>query len=368
MASTPLLEYLKNESSSLPTMDYRGAELVARFGDSQAELTALRTGCGIYDLGFLERTELNGKDRVRWLNGMVTNNIRDLIVGSGVYAFLLNPQGQIQGDLYAYRLEDSILIDTDRAQAETTLAKLKRYIIMDDVKMNSLADKVTAIGVSGPRAREVLTLAGITIPETQPLQFFIPQCSCDCNCIECTLIRGQDAPRETYEIWIAPGEIGKVWEALTAAGATPVGAEAQEIRRIVQGIPLYGVDIRERELPQETAQMRALNFTKGCYIGQEIVERIRARGHVNRKFTGFLTNDAKQLERGAKISADGKEVGEITSLASLHDESGERTLALGYIRREAAAAGREVIIGDVKANVVDLPLQVSVSQEVVAAH
>lgn len=369
MVPTALLEYLKTESSSLPVAGYRGAETVARFSDPKSELAALNSGCGVFDLGFWLRTELTGKDRVRWLNGMVTNNIRDLAVSQGVYAFVLNPQGQIQGDLCAYRLEDSILLDTDRAQAENTLAKLKRYIIMDDVKMNTLGDQVTAIGVSGANVREVLSRAGIAIPDTQPLQFFIPHCTCDCSCIECTVIRGEDSPQESYEIWIAPGEVAKVWKALTRAGATPVGAEAQELRRMIRGIPLYGADIHERELPQETEQERALSFTKGCYIGQEIVERIRSRGHVNRKFTGFVAEGAGQLNRGAKIVVDGKDTGEITSVTTLHDESRDRTLALGYIRREVATPGREVVIGDVKATVVDLPLiSVPARPEVVAAR
>jgi folate-binding protein YgfZ len=374
MAPTPLalqlLEQSNNGANAPRLTDYRGAATIARFSDPQAELEVMQSGCGIYDLGFLLRTELTGKDRVRWLNGMITNNIRDLAVGHGVYAFLLNPQGQIQGDLHAYKLEDSILIDTDRGQAEATLAKLKRYIIMDDVKMNSLGETVTAVGVSGPKARAVLIAAGIAIPETEPLQIFTPQCSCDCDCLQCTVIRGEDSPRETYEIWIAPQEAGKTWRALVAAGATRVGAEAQELWRIVSAIPLYGVDILERELPQETGQTRALNFTKGCYIGQEIVERIRARGHVNRTFTGFLVEGTVRLAPGTKIAADGKDVGELTSAATFRQGSDDRTLALGYIRRETATPGREVMIGETRATVAALPLDFPkvLTPEVVAAH
>jgi len=128
------------------------------------------------------------------------------------------------------------------------------------------------------------------------------------------------------------------------------------LHRIVSGIPRYGVDIRERDLPQETEQARALNFNKGCYVGQEIVERIRSRGAVHRKFTGFMVEGAAQIAAGTKIIAGEKEVGEITSAASLRVGVSDKTVALGYIRREAGVPGREVTLGVVKATVVQLPV------------
>jgi len=143
---------------------------------------------------------------------------------------------------------------------------------------------------------------------------------------------------------------------LLAAGALPVGSEALEMLRIVSGTPRYGVDIRERDLPQETEQARALNFNKGCYVGQEIVERIRSRGAVHRKFTGFVAEGAAQITAGTKIVAVEKEVGEITSSACLQLRAGSKTVALGYIRREVGVPGREVMIGGAKATVVQLPI------------
>jgi len=140
-----------------------------------------------------------------------------------------------------------------------------------------------------------------------------------------------------------------------------VGTEALEMQRIAAGIPLYGVDIRERDLPQETEQTRALNFNKGCYVGQEIVERIRSRGNVHRKFTGFLLEGAAEIPPGAKIVSAEKEVGEITSVAALRTgaQGEERRIALGYIRREVGVPGREVTIGSSKATVIQLPLAIS---------
>src|SRR5260370_721755 len=119
-----------------------------------------------------------------------------------------------------------------------------------------------------------------------------------CGCMECTVIRCEDGQQESYEVWLAPKDAYKTWQALLAAGATPVGSEALEMQRITAGIPLYGVDIRERDLPQETEQMRALNFNKGCYVGQEIVERIRSRGNVPRKISGFVVEAAAASSPG----------------------------------------------------------------------
>jgi folate-binding protein YgfZ len=344
------------------TGEYRGAISAARFGDPRAEFAALRGGCGVYDLGYRAKISLTGADRVRWLNGMVTNNIRDLAVGRGLYAFLLNPQGRILGDLYAYNRGDSIEVDTDRSQLETILATFDHYIIMDDVEVTNFSGQLTVLGIAGPKARAVLQAAGIAVPELQPLQLVDATCSCDCGCVQCTVVRS-DIAMESYELWLAPAEVRKTWNALLASGATPVGHEALEMARIAAGIPRYGVDIRERDLPQETEQMRALNFDKGCYVGQEIVERIRSRGAVHRKFTGFALDGAVQITAGAKILMGGKEVGEVTSAASLPFGTGEKTIVLGYIRREFATPGRELVIGSVKANVVSLPIQEDVPQQ-----
>ena len=360
MGNTLLQDALRAQSGNIAgpigMLDYRGATTAARFADPQEEFSALLNGCGIYDLGFRARISLTGGDRVRWLNGMVTNNVRDLAEGHGVYAFLLDPQGRILGDMCAYNLGDALVVETDRSQVEKIVATFDHYIIMDDVEVRDISEKQTTLGLAGPRSRALLNAAGIEVPQLQPLQVITPRCNCDCDCVECTVIRGDDATNESYEIWLAPKDVYKTWQALLAAGATPVGSEALEMQRIAAGIPLYGVDIRERDLPQETEQMRALNFNKGCYVGQEIVERIRSRGNVHRKFTGFLAEGSATIAPGAKILSDEKEVGEITSVATLRMTSGEWTAALGYIRREVGVPGREVTIGGAKASVIQLPL------------
>ena len=338
------------------TGEYRGAVAAARFGNPQAEWAELRFGCGVYDLGYRAKISLTGADRVRWLNGMVTNNIRDLAADRGVYAFLLNPQGHILGDLYSYNRGDSILIDTDRSQLEKILATFDHYIIMDDVEVKNLSDELTALGITGPKARAVLSKAGIAVPEMQPLQAVEATCECDCDCVKCTVVRGQDSETESYDLWLSPSEVRKTSDALLAAGASPVGFEAIELQRIVSSIPLYGVDIRERDLPQETEQERALNFNKGCYVGQEIIERIRSRGAVHRKFSGFIADGVAAIPPGNKIVAGEKEVGEITSVAALDLRGVKKTVALGYLRREVSTPGREVVIAGVKAIVASLPI------------
>jgi folate-binding protein YgfZ len=361
MFCTPLQAALRapaaNHEVAMRSGEYRGAETAASFSDPQVEFEALRNACGVYDLGFRGRISLTGGDRARWMNGMVTNNVRDLPSGRGVYAFLLNPQGRILGDMLVYNQGEMLTVETDRSQLEKIIATFDHFIIMDDVEVKNISESWTALGLAGPRSRAVLNGAGIEVPELEPLETHTARCSCDCGCLNCTVVRGEAASPESYDVWLAPNDVHATLQALVAAGATPVGSEALEMQRIVAGIPLYGTDIRERDLPQETEQMRALNFNKGCYVGQEIVERIRSRGNVHRKFTGFSMEGPAAIAAGDKISSGDKEVGEITSVAVLRGRAAERTLALGYIRREVGTPGREVMIGEVKATVAQLPLE-----------
>jgi folate-binding protein YgfZ len=320
------------------------------FGDIRAEFQALVSGCSVYDLGSRAKISVTGGDRVRWLNGMVTNNVRDLTTGHGVYAFLLNPQGHILGDLYAYNRGESLLVDTDQSQVEKILAVFDKYIIMDDVEVENISDKWTAIGIAGPSAGECLRTAGFAVPVLEGLQFV----DLPCQQISVTLARGDNPLVDSFELWLAPENHGSLYQSLVKAGARPAGTAAVELLRIAAGIPRYGADIRERDLPQETEQERALNFVKGCYVGQEIVERIRSRGQVRRKFTGFEIR-GRLPEPGGKIQLDGKDAGEITSAASLPWASGDLSVALGYLRREAATPGKMLDTGGSKACVAHLP-------------
>ncbi|MFZ3213488.1 MAG: hypothetical protein WA188_18445, partial [Terriglobales bacterium] len=152
-------------------VEYCGAQTQAVFSSAEEELAALRTGCGIFDLGWRAKLVVTGRDRTRWLNGMVSNNIRDLAPAHGVYSFLLNPQGHILGDMYVFNRGESFLIDTDRAQAGKLAQLLKKYIIMDQVVLSEAGNSViTALGLEGPNSKEVLARAGCEPGELQPLE------------------------------------------------------------------------------------------------------------------------------------------------------------------------------------------------------
>jgi folate-binding protein YgfZ len=322
-------------------------------GNARAEFEAVRSGCGLYDLDARARVQITGGDRTRWLNGMVTNNIRDLAAGHGVYAFLLNPQGRIQADLYAYNRGESLLVETGRELLEKVLGIFGRYIIMDDVEVTDVTGKYSGIEVAGPKARAVLKAAGVEMPELAQLQF----ADLKWQAAELTANRGDNPGVESFSLWMEREQsvsFLSLRQALIEAGAARVSGSALELFRIASGIPRYGQDIRERDLPQETEQQRALNFSKGCYVGQEIVERIRSRGAVHRKFAGFEIEGPLPAP-GAKIQAEGKDVGEITSTAILPVGGKQRAVALGYIRREFEKPGKELLAGESKAIVAELP-------------
>src|SRR6202162_4901440 len=159
------------------------------YGDVRAEFHSLLSGCGLYDLSARAKIAVTGSDRVRWLNGMATNNVRDLSPGHGVYAFLLNAQGRIQADLYVFQRGDSLLVDAERGQREKVLQLFDRYIIADDVAIADLSDQLTALGLAGPESRHVLERAGIAVPDLAPLEFCSPKCDCACGCLQCTVVK-----------------------------------------------------------------------------------------------------------------------------------------------------------------------------------
>ena len=304
---TPLAEALKTMPSS-PLLQYRGAESMARFSNATDELAALLNAVGVYDLGWRRLIRCTGEDRVRWLNGMVTNFVGNLDENAGCYAFVLNAQGRIQGDLDMYRRPDFIWLETDASQVTALTAFLDHYIIMDDVTLESLP-QWTALGIAGPRAAASLTEAGLPVPSS-PLH--VSETTWQGHPVVVIAAHSPLVPR--YEIWMERESVLPLWNALQAAGALPCGVDAIESLRILEGTPAYSIDITAKDLPQETNQMRALHFNKGCYLGQEIVERIHSRGNVHRTFTGFVLADDSPTP-GTPLLAEGKPVGEITSVA-----------------------------------------------------
>jgi len=350
MSVTTLQDKLTATGAAIGT--YRGADTPMSFGNSAAEFQALLEGCGLYDMRWQAKLVLTGEDRVRWLNGMVTNNVRDLAVGHGVYCFLLTAQGRIVADLVGYNRGDYLLVTSDRTQTQAITEMFDRYIIMDDVEVADISDKLSAVGVAGRQAADIFREAGIEVSQLERGRVV----DLTWRGIGISVARETHPSIDSYEIWFASEQADTVWDALTAAGAKPVGSEALEWFRIARGVPRYGLDLSQRDLPQETEQKHALNFTKGCYIGQEIVERIRARAILHRTFTGFLI-EGEPPQAGTKIKDGDKNIGEITSAARVPFPSGERTVALGYLRREFEAPDTAVQVGEQKAIVQSIPFQ-----------
>jgi folate-binding protein YgfZ len=303
------------------------------------ELTAIRESAAIFPLDGLNARaflRITGEDATRWLNGMVTNSIQSLAPGEGNYNFLLNAQGRIQGDCTIYRDPDpeaaEFLLETQNSQLETVQQTLDRFIIMDDVELLPIMEDQRALLLVGPRAADALTALSLPTPKPigtaratysgQPILIFAPHSPL--------------VPH--YELWASPETATALRIALEAAAVTPLSSDTIEQLRILSGTPRYGQDIRNtetaRDLPQETNQTHALHFTKGCYLGQEIVERIHSRGQVHRTFTGFrLTTLPATLP--VPLTSEGKPIGEITSAAMVPLPEGDAILALGYARREA---------------------------------
>lgn len=347
---------------------YRGVMTPQELDAPEVEIAALATGAAIHDLGWMRRVAVRGADRFRWLSGMVTNTVNDLFPNTGAWNFVLNAQGHIQGDLTVWRLgeemsprrrssagteaesedrlrgtpfagESGLELEIAADQMERLLAHLNHFIIMDDVELVPLGEEKvgetgseTAVGLTGPLAGEVLERVGLPVVGVP-----MSGTSVEWNGWDLRILRVYGTRVPHYEFWLPSAGLAKLWSCLRTGGATPVGSASLEAFRIAEAIPAYGIDITERELPQETAQMRALHFAKGCYLGQEIVERIRSRGNVHRHLRPLeLTGPAPAA--GAELSLeDGTVTGQITSAAELQLKSGHRVFALSMIRSDAEA-------------------------------
>jgi aminomethyltransferase len=283
---------------------------------------------------------------------MVTNNTRDLAQDSGNYSFVLNAQGHIQGDLLAFQRGEFYMLECEAGEIAGLRGFFDKFIIMDDVEIGDISEKLTSIGVGGPLAVQVLQSAGLLTGELKPGQ--LVDGSWDGRGF--TLVRDPVVVRNWYELWLAPENVAAFWNKLLAAGAAPVGAEALEVQRILLGLPRVGVDTGARELVQETGQDYALHFAKGCYIGQEIVERVRARGVVPRRFSGLIL-EGGAAARGSKIVAGEKEIGEVTSSAEMTVDGVARRLALCYVKRSSAGEDERLVVDGHAARIVALPFQ-----------
>jgi folate-binding protein YgfZ len=343
--TTPLATLLTSAIHPARLAEYRGAMTPQGFDAIAEETTALAKGAAAHDLGWMRRVGVLGEDRFRWLSGMVTNTVNDLAPNRGAWNLVLNAQGRIQGDLTVWREGEGAAPPKDAPagandarldmeitadQYERLIAHFEHFIIMDDVELvgHDPAGE-TAVGLTGPEAEDVLSRMGLpALPE--------PMISTrvEWNGLDLQILRVYGTLVPHYELWVPVAGLTRLWRTLSTAGASPVGTAALEAFRIAEGIPAYGSDIVERDLAQETSQTRGLHFSKGCYLGQEIVERIRSRGNVHRHLRQ-LELDGPLPNAGTELTLDGARAGQIRSAAELTLGGGCRTFALGMMGGEA---------------------------------
>jgi folate-binding protein YgfZ len=326
---------------------------VTSTSNSASQLAALLRGAGISRLDQVGWIRVTGEDRVRWLNGMVTNSIQDLKDGQGTYNFLLSVQGRIQGDATIFAESDALLMETASSQIPGLMTLLDRFIIMDDVELADVTSTRSGLLVAGPQVASLLAQMGLDVEDLGVLE----ERSISWNAAQISVFHMYSPLVPRFELWAGAETVQKLFEALQNSGAVLCEAQSWEWLRIMEGTPLYGVDIRDRELPQETGQTRALHFAKGCYLGQEIVERIRSRGNVHRTFAAFRL-DGDLPPTGTLLEAEGKQVGELTNIAAipLPGADGETIqLGLGYVRREALDRGAALLYTGGVAVPVSLP-------------
>ncbi|MGH9630244.1 MAG: YgfZ/GcvT domain-containing protein, partial [Bryobacteraceae bacterium] len=285
---------------------------------------ALKEGAAWIDLTGRGKIRMRGEDRVRLLHAMTTNHIEQLTPGTGCYAFFLNAQGRILSDVNVFCLPEYLLLDTEPEAAKRVYEHLDKYIIADDVTLEDATEEMVTLSVEGPDAEQILKDLGAPIPAaTSGITEW-----------GAALIAGVSrtgAPG--YFVFLPQDDEEDLITRLEAAGV--VGADTEEVDavRLENGKTIYGIDIYESNIPQETQQMHALHFSKGCYLGQEIVERVRSRGHVNKKLASLEIESEEPVMSGTKVQSGGKDAGEITSSAYSPERS--KVVALAIVRAEA---------------------------------
>jgi aminomethyltransferase len=320
----------------------RGIELPDRFTDSLEEYRAVREQVGLIDLGFRARIKMTGEDRVSFLQGMISNDVKSLKPGSGCLATLLTEQGRLVADVRVYAFEQHLLLDVDARIKEKVIETLSRFIIADDVEMEDLAATQTVISIQGPLASQALISAGVSLALAKEFQHGEAKIAG----ASIYVVRVSDTGGEGYEIFVPSERASEVWQTLLEVGSTlhmrPVGLAALNMLRIEAGIPWYGIDMDEGQIVLEVGLDQAINFKKGCYLGQEVVERVSARGHVNRKLSGLIIQGDELPVSGDKLFHDTQEVGWVTSAA--RSPRLGHPIALGYVRREQLVAGTQLRI------------------------
>jgi tRNA-modifying protein YgfZ len=294
---------------------------------------ALRESAGWLELPGRGKIRMTGEDRVRLLHAMTTNSIQQLTPGTGCYAFFLSAQGRILSDVNVFCFPDSLLLDTEPETRQIVFDHLDKYIIADDVTLEDVTSQLTTIALQGPQSGAFLVKMGA------------PQPQADFAHVEwvahpaCTIAQMSE---KCFYFFIPPAQRDVLVQELENAGAAAADGDAFHVVRLEEGKPRYGEDISERYLAQEANIPQALNFQKGCYLGQEIVERVRSRGQVHRVLMPVAIESTEAPPPGTKLPW-----GEITS--SAYSPSLNKVVALAYVRTELAKPGTDLEAEGLKA-------------------
>lgn len=330
--------------------EVNGMEVVAQYGKFGAEHRALAEGAGILDLSFRSRLAVSGSDRQRFLNGQVTNHVAALKPGEGCYAALVTAKGKMESDLNIWCFPDRFLLDFEPGLNMRVGERLQKYIIADDVEIGSLAESHALFSVQGPLSVSLvreLRLA-LEVPD-QPGTF---RTSPEEGLGEVHLANLPRFGTAGFDLYVPRAGAEALFLRLQRAcqkipHGSLCGWEASECARIEAGIPRYGADMDDTNFPAEAGiTERAVSYSKGCYIGQEVIARIRTYGQVTRHLKGFLLADTMTTlpAKGDPLMLEGKIVGAVTS--ATHSPRLKKNIGLGYLRREVTVSeGLKVKVG-----------------------
>lgn len=286
---------------------------------------SLRESAAWLDLSDRGKIRMTGEDRVRLLHAMCTNDIQQLSSGRACYAFFLNAQGRILADAHVYNLGESLLLDTEPEITAKLLEHLDKYIIADDVTLTDETAALAAIGIEGPESETVT--AGLAAPAPAAPGAIAAWQGGFVAAASVTGVLG-------FRLFLPAEQKANIVEKLSAAAVAEADSEAIRIVRLEHGKPRYGEDITDRYLVQETNQLQGVSFMKGCYLGQEIVERVRSRAQIHRVLMPLRIHSTIAPGPGTKLTVDDKEAAEITSAA--FSPALDEVAALGYVRVEQA--------------------------------
>jgi folate-binding protein YgfZ len=313
-------------------------------------------------LSFRSRICLTGADRVRFLHGQVTNDVKRLGVGEGCYAALTTTKGKMESDLKIYTLADELLLDFEPGLSEKISQRLEKYIVADDVQVVDAAPHYGLLSVQGPKAADVARTLGLF--GEIPANPFSSLKVADPTLGELYLMNQPRLGLNGFDLFVPTNSLGAVADKLIAAakqfGGRAVGWNAFDSARIEAGVPRFGADMDETNIPTECGiEARAISYNKGCYIGQEVINRIHSIGHVTKELRGLLiAGDLPTLpSRGDKLFQASKEIGHITS--AVKSPALNACIALGYVRYETSQIGNELMLHsngiESPAKIVDLP-------------